>query len=164
MNLQIRCSCGKKHLLQIDKRDLIWTITNKLESEIEICKSSITFNCFNCHNNIRIDFYIYNKYPGGEIINSDIDYENCTPLDINKNIVELKIEALFKNHCTRDESLGDHLRNLLTPYKCLLDVIDLNDPNGILKYIETNNFDFKENLNKLIRFSKLDIMEDINYE
>lgn len=60
------------------------------------------------------------------------------------------------------ESLGDHLRNLLTPYKCLLEAIKSNDPK-VLEFIK-NRPDFKEGLDKLIEFSKSDIMEKINYE
>lgn len=63
------------------------------------------------------------------------------------------------------ESSGAHLRNLLTPYQNIIEVIkDYTNgkiPIEFLKNISTNKLE--DNLKELIEFSKSDNMENINW-
>lgn len=165
MNLRIKCLCGKEHLLQIEKGDLKWECIDANERELgteTIYKASIIFHCFKCNSTIKINFYVY-EYPEGRLNNSEIDYENCTLSDdANKNTLELEIETLFVDYPRAKETLGNRLRGLLTPYKCLIESIKSDNPE-VLNFIRTRS-DFQEGLDRLIEFSKSDIMESINYE
>jgi hypothetical protein len=56
------------------------------------------------------------------------------------------------------ETLGAHLRNLLTPYKTLLNLIE--DEKGIKLDKDTLEKYGLDNLEELISFSNLDVMEN----
>lgn len=56
------------------------------------------------------------------------------------------------------ETLGAHLRNLLSPYQCLLDVVeDVKKGNISLDFLNEHKFD---NIKELIEFSLSDKMEN----
>ena len=56
------------------------------------------------------------------------------------------------------ETLGAHLRNLLSPYQCLLDIIeDVNKGNIRRDFLTEHKCD---NLKELIEFSQSDKMEN----
>lgn len=75
----------------------------------------------------------------------------------------IKLRRIINKRINGKElTLGDHLRNLLTPYKYLLEALNSDDPK-VLDFIKGRS-DFKEGLDRLIEFSKSDIMEKINYE
>ena len=56
------------------------------------------------------------------------------------------------------ETLGAHLRNLLRPYQCLLDVVEeVNKGNVSLDFLKEHKCD---NFKELIEFSQSDKMEN----
>ena len=71
-----------------------------------------------------------------------------------------------KSNPIKFESCGNHLRNLLTPYQCLIDIIqnylDENISVGDIKdCLKDKNL--QEGINNIIEFSKSDKLENINW-
>lgn len=71
-----------------------------------------------------------------------------------------------KSNPIKFESCGNHLRNLLTPYQCLIDIIqnylDGNIAVGDIKdFLKDKNL--QEEINNIIEFSKSDKLENINW-
>ena len=71
-----------------------------------------------------------------------------------------------KGNPTEFESLGNHLRNLLSPYQFLIDIVSAYNNDGFnetqFKHI-IENMQLQEGLDKVIEFSKHPKMENANW-
>ena len=71
-----------------------------------------------------------------------------------------------KGNPTEFESLGNHLRNLLSPYQYLIDVVNAYNNDGFNETQFKNiieNMQLQEGFDKVIEFSKHPKMEEINW-
>lgn len=102
----------------------------------------------------------------GEIIEVECLYSvTYSRLDCNGKIYEEydEDELEFIKEPIKGETLGAHLRNLLSPYKNLLQIInDVKEGKMDRGYIWSNSD--SEALDKLIEFSKCEQMESVVYK